>query len=93
MKMMSHAHPHVIEIKVYSFPSSLEHMWAWTTKPVIRVFFFIEIYSSKSWINKLSIDVCFVGIGQYWQYWLKYNYLKIWNLRVQKKKKYWENRL
>ncbi len=29
--------------------------------------------------------MCFVGIGQYWQYWLKYNYLKVWNLRVQKK--------
>ncbi len=39
-------------------------------------FFKIEIYtSSESWINKLSIDVWFVMIGQY---------LKIWNLRVQK---------
>ncbi len=36
----------------------------------------IEIYaSSESWINNLSIDVWFVMIGQY---------LKIWNLRVQK---------
>ncbi len=25
--------------------------------------------------------------------WLKYNYLNIWNLRVQKTSKYWENRL
>ncbi len=42
-------------------------------------FFEIEIYtSSKRRINKLSIDVWFVRIGQY---------LKIWNLRVQKKKK------
>ncbi len=39
-------------------------------------FFEIEIYgSSESWINKLSIDVWFVMIGQY---------MKIWNLRVQK---------
>ncbi len=36
-------------------------------------FFEIEIYTEK---NKLSIDVWFVRIGQY---------LKIWNLRVQKK--------
>ncbi len=36
----------------------------------------IEIYTSyESWINDLSIDVWFVMIGQY---------LKIWNLRVQK---------
>ncbi len=40
---------------------------------------FIEIYaSSLSWISKLSIDVLFVGI------WPRYNYLKVWNLRVQK---------
>ncbi len=39
-------------------------------------FFEIEIYtSSESWINNISIDVWFVMIGQY---------LKIWNLRVQK---------
>ncbi len=45
-------------------------------------FFEFEIYtSSESWINKLSIDVWFVRIGQY----LAENYLKIWNLRVQKK--------
>ncbi len=48
-------------------------------------FFEIEIYaSSESWINKIFIDVWFVMIGQY---------LKIWNLRVQKKSKYWENHL
>ncbi len=42
-------------------------MWPWTTKPVLSVIFLkIEIYtSSKSWINKLSIDVWFVMIGQY----------------------------
>ncbi len=39
-------------------------------------FIIIEIYtSSESWIYNLSIDVWFVMIGQY---------LKIWNLRVQK---------
>ncbi len=38
--------------------------------------FEIEIYtSSEFWINKRSIDVWFVMIGQY---------LNIWNLRVQK---------
>ncbi len=36
-------------------------------------FYKIEIYASK--LNNLSIDVWFVMIGQY---------LKIWNLRVQK---------
>ncbi len=34
-------------------------MWPWTIQPVIRVNFM------KSWINKLSIDVWFVRIGQY----------------------------
>ncbi len=54
-------------------------------------FFKIEInISSESWINKLSIDVWFVMIGQYL---LIYNYLEIWILRVQKKSKYWENNL
>ncbi len=39
-------------------------------------FFEIEISTQcESWINKLYIDVWFVMIGQY---------LKIWNLRVQK---------
>ncbi len=38
--------------------------------------FSFAIYtSSESWINNISIDVWFVMIGQY---------LKIWNLRVQK---------
>ncbi len=43
----------------------------------------IEIYtSSESWINNLSIDVCFfLGSDNIWP---RYNYLKIWNLRVQK---------
>ncbi len=41
-------------------------------------FFKIEIYTScDSWINTLSIDV-WINI------WLRYNYLKIWNLRLQK---------
>ncbi len=44
-------------------------------------FFKIEVYITSSWINKLSIDVWFVMIGQYL---LRYNYLNIWNLRVQK---------
>ncbi len=34
------------------------------------------------WINMLSLDVWFVRISLY--IWLRYNYLKIWNLRVQK---------
>ncbi len=49
-------------------------------------FFEIEFHtSSESWINTFSIDVWFVRIGQYWKLiGLRYNYLKIWNLRVQK---------
>ncbi len=44
-------------------------MWPWTTKPVIRVNFFeIEIYTPS----------------ESWKNKLRYNYLKIWNLRVQK---------
>ncbi len=51
----------------------------WAANQHKRQIFEIEIYtSSESWINKLSIDVWFVRIG------LRYNYLKIWNLRVQK---------
>ncbi len=38
-------------------------MWPWTTKPVISHYDFY--YTSKSWINNLSIDVCFVRIWQY----------------------------
>ncbi len=41
-------------------------MWPWSTKPYKGQVFKIEIYtSSESWINKLSIDVWFVMIGQY----------------------------
>ncbi len=46
--------------------------------------------TSERWINKLSIDVWFVRIGQYladnylWKLSYDNNYLKIWNLRVQK---------
>ncbi len=48
-------------------------MWPWRKKTVISLFYWIEIdASSESWINIISIDVWF---GQY---------LKIWNLRVQK---------
>ncbi len=36
--------------------------------------------SSESWIDLLFIDVWFLGTGQYLA---RYNYLKIWNLRVQ----------
>ncbi len=57
--------------KSYHLQSSCsQYMWPWSTKPVIWIY-----TSSESWINKLSIDVWFVRIGQY---------LKIWNLRVQK---------
>ncbi len=46
------------------------------------LFLLLRFYtSSESWINKLSIYVWFVRIGHVW---LRYNYLKIWNLRVQK---------
>ncbi len=46
-------------------------------------FFKIEIYTSYvCWINKLAIDVWLLGLDNIWP---RYNYLKIWNLRVQKK--------
>ncbi len=45
------------------------YLWPWTTKPVIKVNY--EIYtSSEIWINKLSIDVWFVRIGQYLAIWI-----------------------
>ncbi len=48
-------------------------------------FFDIEIYISfESWLNNISIDVWFVGIGQYLAEIIWNNYLKIWNLRLQK---------
>ncbi len=43
-------------------------MWPWTTKTVLKCHFFFKIESytsSEIWINKLSIDVWFVRIGQY----------------------------
>ncbi len=52
-------------------------------------FFEIEIYtSSESWINKISIDVWFVMIGQY-----LVNIQVFENLESEgaKKSKYWEN--
>ncbi len=38
------------------------NIWPWNTISVIRVMF---LKSSKIWINKLSIDLWFVMIGQY----------------------------
>ncbi len=51
------------------------------TCPTGLVYFFWFIID-LTWINKLSIDVWFVKIGQYL---LIYNSLKIWNLRGVKK--------
>ncbi len=56
---------HSVQWCVYSI---YIYMWPWTTKPVIRVHFYIYT-SSESWINKLSIDVWFVMIGQYTTIW------------------------
>ncbi len=69
---------------MWSFYIIIWNMWPWTTKPVFKCTFFeFEIYrSSESWINKLSTDVWFVMIGH--NIWLRYNYLKIFDLRVQK---------
>ncbi len=54
-------------------------------------FFEIEIYtSSESWINKLSIDVWFVRIGQYLAEIQLFENLES---EGAKKFKYWENRL
>ncbi len=45
-------------------------------------FFEIEIYtSSDRWMSELSL---MYGLLGYENIWLRYNYLKIWNLRVQK---------
>ncbi len=53
-------------------------------------FFDIEIYtSSESWINKLSIDVWFVMIGQY----LAEIFENLESEGAKKFAKYWENRL
>ncbi len=41
---------------------SFAYMWPWTTKPVIWIY-----TSSKSWINKLSINVWFIKIGHIWK--------------------------
>ncbi len=54
-------------------------------------FFEIEIYrSSESWINKLSIDVWFVMIGQYLADMQLFENLES---EGAKKSKYWENHL
>ncbi len=51
----------------------------------------IEIYTSyESWINKLSIDVWFVMIGQYLAEIQLFENLES---EGAKKSKYWENRL
>ncbi len=63
-------------------------MWTWTTKPVIRVFFFIEIYTYFTFINKLSIDVWFVRIGEYLAVIQLFENLES---EGEKKSKYWEN--
>ncbi len=52
-------------------------------------FFEIGIYtSSESWINKLSIDVGFVRIGQYLVEIQLFEYVES---ERAKKSKYWEN--
>ncbi len=51
----------------------------------------IEIYiSSKSWINKLSIDVLFVRI---WQYLAEIQLFENLESEGAKNSKFWENRL
>ncbi len=55
-------------------------MWPWSTKPSHKgkknlIEYLIE---SESWINKLSIDVWFVMIGQY---------------LAEMQQKYWENHI
>ncbi len=51
----------------------------------------IDIYTlSESLVNKFPLMYGLLGSDNIWP---RYNYLKIWNLRVQKKSKYWENRL
>ncbi len=54
-------------------------------------FFLIKIYtSSESWMNKLSIDVWFVMIGQYLAEIQLFENLES---EGAKKSKYWENHL
>ncbi len=57
-----------------------KHMWPWTTKPVIRV----------NRIDKLSMDVWFVRIGQYLAEIQLFENLES---EGAKKSKYWENHL
>ncbi len=70
-------------------PVIFNDLWPWTTKPVISVNFPIYTYS-KSWINKLSIDVWFVRIGQYLAEIQLFENLES---EGAKQSKYWENRL
>ncbi len=66
------------------------YLWLWTTKPVIRVSFYkFCFFTSFENIIK-SFPLMYDLLGQD-NIWLKYNYLKIWNLRVQKSLR--ENRL
>ncbi len=59
------------------------HMWPWTTKPVLSVNFsklrFIHHMKAEYIIFQLMY-----GLLWYDNIWLRSNYLKIWNLRVQK---------
>ncbi len=72
-----------IYIYIYFTLNSIHTVYCtYVTMDYKTKFFEIEIYtSSENWINKCSIDVWFVRQDNIW---LKNNYLKIWNLRVQK---------
>ncbi len=71
LKVFTEGFVHISFTLIYTTFVTLEHKTSHKCK-----FFEIESYtSSESWINYISIDVWFVMIGQY---------LKIWNLRVQK---------
>ncbi len=75
-------------------------MWHLDHKPVIKVYFFeieiifiFQIYIINqiySWINKLSIDVWFIRIGQYLA---EIHLFENLESEGAKKSKYWENRL
>ncbi len=63
------------------------HMWPWTTKPVIRsIFWNWDLYIIWK-LNKYAFHWCMVCLDRtptLDRIWPRYNYLKIWNLRVQK---------
>ncbi len=56
-----------------------QYMWSWTTKTVIRVFFYF-----------LLLMYGLLGLDNIWP---RYNYFQIQNLRAKETSKYWENRL